>query len=58
MENEILTGQQATWTLIKKMGESYWGKEVPLTYGMIFQRWLVVFSQAAYDRELHTLTKN
>ena len=38
--------------------ESYWGKEVTLTYGEIPQRWLVVFSQAAYDQELHTLTKN
>ena len=40
------------------MAEGYWGKEVTLTYGEIRQRWLVVFSQAAYDRELHTLTKN
>jgi transposase len=31
---------------------------VKLTYGELPQRWLVVFSQAAYDRELHTLTKN
>lgn len=38
--------------------EGYWGKEVALTYGEVAQRWLVVFSQAAYDRELHTLTKN
>ena len=39
------------------LAEGYWGKEVVLTYGEIPQRWLVVFSQAAYDRELHTLTK-
>ncbi len=39
------------------LAEGYWGKEVPVTYGEIPQRWLVVFSQAAYDRELHTLTK-
>jgi transposase len=38
--------------------EGYWGKEVKPTYGEVEQRWLVVFSQAAYDRELHTLTKN
>jgi transposase len=38
--------------------EGYWGKEVTLTYGEIEQRWLVVFSRAAYDRELHTLIKN
>jgi transposase len=40
------------------LAEGYWGKEVSLTYGEVPQRWLVVFSQAAYDRELHTLTKN
>ena len=40
------------------LAEGYWGKEVALTYGEVKQRWLVVFSQAAYDRELHTLTKN
>ena len=37
--------------------EGYWGREVKLTYGEVEQRWLVVFSQAAYDRELHTLSK-
>lgn len=40
------------------LAEGYYGKEVTLTYGEIEQRWLVVFSQAAYERELHTLTKN
>ena len=39
------------------LAEGYWGREVKLTYGEVEQRWLVVFSQAAYDRELHTLTK-
>ncbi|HVN55659.1 MAG TPA: IS1634 family transposase [Anaerolineaceae bacterium] len=38
--------------------EGYWGRAVKLTYGEIEQRWLVVFSQAAYERELHTLTKS
>lgn len=37
--------------------EGYWGKEVKLTYAEVEQRWLVVFSEAAYERELHTLTK-
>ena len=45
-------------TDMQSLVEGYWGKEVTLTYGEIPQRWLVVFSQAAYARELHTLTKN
>jgi transposase len=45
-------------TEMQPLAEGYWGKEVALTYGEILQRWLVVFSQAAYERELHTLTKN
>ncbi len=45
-------------TEMQPLAEDYWGKEVPVTYGEIPQRWLVVFSQAAYERELHTLTKN
>ena len=45
-------------TEMQPLAEGYWGKEVALTYGKIPQRWLMVFSQAAYDRELHTLTKN
>jgi len=40
------------------LAKGYWGKEVALTYGEVKQRWLVVFSQAAYERELHTFTKN
>jgi transposase len=43
---------------MQPLAEGYWGKEVALTYGELPQRWLVVFSQAAYDLELHTLTKN
>jgi transposase len=35
----------------------YFGEEVPSEYGGIDQRWLVVFSQAAYERELKTLAK-
>ena len=45
-------------TEMQPLAEGYWGKEIALTYGEIPQRWLVVFSQAAYERELHTLTKN
>ncbi|MBI3942395.1 MAG: IS1634 family transposase [Chloroflexi bacterium] len=35
----------------------YWGQEVTSTYGGIPQRWLVVFSEAAYRRELQTLER-
>lgn len=35
----------------------YLGKEIEIEYGGIAQRWLVVFSQAAHDRELKTLEK-
>lgn len=35
----------------------YFGKEIEIEYGEIAQRWLIVFSQAAYDREIKTLEK-
>jgi len=35
----------------------YLGKEIKSAYGGVNQRWLIVFSQAAYDRELRTLAK-
>jgi transposase len=40
-----------------EMSEGYWGKEVANDYAGVKQRWLVVFSQAAYDRECQTLIK-
>jgi transposase len=40
-----------------QLAEGYWGKEVQSEYSGIQQRWLVVFSQAAYDRELKTLER-
>ncbi len=40
-----------------QLAEGYWGKEVQSEYGGIQQRWLVVFSQAAYERELKTLER-
>jgi transposase len=40
-----------------QLAEGYWGKEVQRQYGGIQQRWLVVFSQAAYERELKTLER-
>jgi transposase len=44
-------------TAMLELASGYWGKEVEITYGDIPQRWLVVFSQAAYDREIQTLTR-
>jgi transposase len=35
----------------------YWGKVVISQYGDLPQRWLVIFSQAAYEREAHSLEK-
>jgi transposase len=35
----------------------HWGTEIRSTYANIEQRWLVVFSQAAYGREMKTLEK-
>jgi transposase len=40
---------------MQELAPGYWAKEVEITYGDIPQRWLVIFSQAAYERELHTL---
>ncbi|HMN29527.1 MAG TPA: IS1634 family transposase [Caldilineaceae bacterium] len=45
-------------TTMLELTAGYWGKEVEVTYGEAPQRWLVVFSQAAYERELHTLNRN
>jgi transposase len=51
--------------LVKETGQDqmvelepgYFGKEIRVEYGGIAQRWLVVFSQAGYERELKTLEK-
>jgi transposase len=40
-----------------ELAPGYFGKEMPSEYGGTAQRWLVVFSQAAYERELKTLEK-
>jgi len=45
-------------TTMLELTAGYWGKEVEVTYGDVPQRWLVVFSQAAYEREMHTLNRN
>ncbi|MEA3303873.1 MAG: IS1634 family transposase [Pseudomonadota bacterium] len=40
-----------------KLGSGYCGKEVSHYYGGIEQRWLIVFSEAAYQRELQTMER-
>jgi len=35
----------------------YWGREKVCEYAGVLQRWLVIFSQAGYERELKTLKK-
>lgn len=47
--------QESLKTAMQELAPGYWAKEVEITYGDIPQRWLVIFSQAAYERELHTL---
>jgi len=40
-----------------EVAPGYFGKEVKSEYGGVAQRWLIVFSQAACERELKTLEK-
>jgi transposase len=47
------TEQESMTTL----AEGYWGREFRSDYAGVAQRWLVVFSQAAYARELKTLER-
>jgi transposase len=42
---------------MEELEPGYFGKEVKSEYGGVVQRWLVVFSQAASERELKTLEK-
>jgi transposase len=44
-------------TEMVELKPGYWGKEIVSEYGGIVQRWLVVYSQAAYEREMHGLEK-
>jgi transposase len=44
-------------TDMQPLEEGYWGKEVTSEYGNIRQRWLIVFSEAAEQREEHGLER-
>jgi len=49
-----LSSEQVAWV---KSGNGYKWSEFCCTYGGIKQRWLLIFSQQAYDREKKTLMK-
>ena len=42
---------------MQPLEEGYWGKEVTSQYGGIQQRWLIVYSEAAQQREEHGLER-
>lgn len=42
---------------MQELKPGYFGKEFTLTYAEIKQRWLLVYSEAGYQRELHSLEK-
>jgi transposase len=49
--------KETTQNQMVELEPGYFGKEVKSEYGGVVQRWLVVFSQAASERELKTLEK-
>ena len=42
---------------VQQLGSGYWGREYEQSYGGVKQRWLVVFSEAAYLRECKTFQR-
>lgn len=42
---------------VTELAPGYWGREYQVDYGGVAQRWLVVFSTAAYDRETETFAR-
>lgn len=42
---------------MEELKTGYFGKNVSLSYAEIEQRWLIVYSQTAYQRELQSLEK-
>jgi transposase len=49
--------QETQFDEMVELESGYWGKEVTREYAGVQQRWLVVFSQAAQNRESKTLEK-
>jgi len=52
------TIQDSDPSTMQQITDGYKGRTLSVSYGGVNQRWLVVFSQAAYDREMHTFRKN
>ncbi len=42
---------------VQELAPGYWGREYETTYGGVQQRWLVVFSATAYERESKTFAR-
>lgn len=55
-ESELI--QKCPRDTMIELKEGYYGQELPVTYADVQQRWVVIFSQAAYERECRTLLKN
>lgn len=53
---ELITGTKKEQ--LSTIGEGYFAKEEFSNYSNVAQRWIVIFSQAAYERECRTLKKN
>ncbi len=49
--------RETTLASMSELKPGYFGQEVHLTYAEVKQRWLVVYSEAAYQRELASLEK-
>ncbi|MGA8163993.1 MAG: IS1634 family transposase [Waddliaceae bacterium] len=43
---------------MEDLGNGYFGQEYAVTYADVAQKWIVIFSEAAYARECKTLNKN
>jgi len=57
MAKDLLIGTNEDSMIISEM-DGYRLTSVLITYGDVEQRWVVVFSKAAYDREMKTFKKN
>jgi transposase len=54
--NEYIT--KSPYTEMVDLGNGYFAKEHTVTYAEVPQKWIVIFSKAAYQREHKTLNKN
>ncbi|MFN7093922.1 MAG: hypothetical protein ACK4M7_01015 [Burkholderiales bacterium] len=54
---ELITNTKMN-ELFKLNEDGYWGKEITTSYAEIKQRWIVIFSQRAFEQEIKTLDRN